>query len=202
MIILNDLCYMKESELIEVVKKRVKNPQDRFLLIATYYGVNIAKIEDITQIKVSDVDFENNVIHYAGTTMKMNKEFRKITKEAIDQTEYETIFIAGTENDTYKLNMDSEYIIKTKPMKISDDGLHFLTYSGFRSRFISLKKKMNIEELTINSLASSCVAEQMLDIKKNWKSLEIKEYFEKNKIKRSHYRFYKLLIELRDKAKW
>ena len=202
MIILNNLCYMKESELIEVVKKRVKNPQDRFLILALFYGVNTNKIDDITKIKISDVDFESNVIHYAGTTMPMNEEFRRITKEAIEQTTYETIFIAGTENDTYKLNMDSEYIIKTKPMKISNDGLHYLKYSGFRARLLTLKKKMNIEELTVNSLTSSCIAERLLNIKKDWKSLEIKEYFEKNNIKRSYYRFYKLLIELRDKAKW
>ena len=202
MIVLNNLCYMKESELIEIVRKRVKNPQDRFLLMAIYYGVNTVKIDDITKIKVSDVDFENNVIHYAGTTMKMNEEFRRITKEAIEQTSYERIFIAGTKNDTYKLNMDSEYVIKTKPMSISDDGLHYLKYSGFRSRFISLKKKMNLEEITIYSLATSRIAEDMLNIKKDWKSLEVKDYLEKHNINRSNYRIYKLLQQLQNVAKW
>ncbi len=192
MIILDKNLYIKENELIERVDT-LKNAQDKFVVLASYYGFRAEKTTDIYNIKVSDVDFENNIIYYAGYTMKMNDYFKKITKEAIEQTEYERLVLAGNLQDTYKLNMESEYVIKPKPLKFNDFGLNPITISGGRTRFSTLKSLMGLEELTFISLGSSKIIEDMLKIKPYWKSLEIKDYFEKNNIKRNNYRFYKLI---------
>lgn len=192
MIILDKSLYIKENELIERVDT-LKNAQDKFLIMATYYGFKTVKAEDIYNIKVSDVDFEKNIIYYAGYTMKMNDYFKKITKEAIEQTEYERLVLAGNLQDTYKLNMESEYVIKPKPFSFNNYGIDPLKTSGGKTRFSILKSILGLEELTFNSLGSSKLLEEMFAEKSFWKSLEIKDYFEKNNIKKSYYRFYKLI---------
>lgn len=197
MIILGKLCYVKENEFLEIVNKKVKNAQDRFLMALVYYS-KTDKMQDLVGIKTSDIDFDSNIIHTKGGKVKMNNVLRKMAKEALEQETYERITLAGMPTDTYKLNMSSEYVIKTKPLKSTNDGLNPLSYSSLRYRFLALKDSMGLKKLSINSLVSSKIIDDMLKIKHRWTTMEIEEYFKENNITRSYYRFYKLINELKE----
>lgn len=197
MIILNSLCYVKEEEFIDLVNKKVKNAQDRFIMAITYYS-RADKLEDIMGIKVSDVDFDSNVIHANGKIIKMNETLKEITKQAIEQETYERITLAGMPTDTYALNMSSEYIVKTKPLKSTNNGLNPLSRGGLRCRFFAIKNSMGLKNLTFNSLVTSKIVDDMLKTNTKWTTMEIEEYFKENNITRSYYRFYKLINELKE----
>lgn len=196
MIILNSLCYVKEEEFIDLVNKKVKNAQDRFIMAITYYS-RADKLEDIMGIKVSDVDFDSNVIHANGKIIKMNETLKEITKQAIEQENYERITLAGMPTDTYALNMSSEYIVKTKPLKSNNNGLNPLSRGGLRCRFFAIKNSMGLKNLTFNSLVTSKIVDDMLKTNTKWTTMAIEDYFKENNLTRSYYRFYKLLNELK-----
>lgn len=101
--------YLKsEFELDKVINLCV-NAQDAVGFVLAWHGV---KVEDMLNIKKSDIDFDNNIILLDNRKIQLNDKYMQVVQEALYQTTYEKMNGKSKANATELLLEDSEYLIR------------------------------------------------------------------------------------------
>lgn len=104
--------FFKTDEVMRYIDL-VKDPVNKFILYAIYMGVYGLEFEDLTNLKINDVDAPNKVVHLkSGKVQKIDQLFINLAQTADTQTLYapDGILQEGrTKNNRYR---SSEYIIK------------------------------------------------------------------------------------------
>lgn len=180
--------YTKEE--ITAICNQFINAQDRFLIYGLWYGLKEKKFEDITAIKVSDVNFENNIIKIGNKSIVMDNTLKTYCLLAIEQKEYFKLGDAyDNTNDSYMLNKNNPYIIKVKPQINNNNGMNRMTFNGLRTRIANLN--YSLEEYNVllkpQKLYMGGVIHKMYEeaISNNiqWNNSTIKQFKEKYNLK-------------------
>ncbi|MGL5715325.1 MAG: hypothetical protein ACRCX2_20070 [Paraclostridium sp.] len=175
------------------------NAQDQFILMALFYGINGKQASDLLNLKISDIDFEKNTITLPEKTIHMNTEFARIAKDAIKQEDYIIVSLdmaGGAVVETYKLPK-SPYMVKVRPYKKNNMGMDVISYNGFRTRFGTLCKFLDLD-VTISSLEKSGIIDKMIEENIGGTVREIEDWLKKNNLKMERFLAFRLYKKQKD----
>lgn len=147
--------------------------QDKALFALIFEGINGIANQDIINIKINDVDFENKIINTPLSSIPVSNELLDIIKKSQKETLY------SNNNDIYTMNFElneSDYIIRptkaylNKPLTIADmkkngyNGEHVLT-NIISTRFYRVMSSLGdrrFEYVTINTLYNSGIISRVV----------------------------------------
>ena len=180
--------YTKEE--VEVAIENLINPLDKFIVMAIYNGISGNRFTELLNLKKSDINFGKSTITVAGKTIYMDETFKKITMDALNQTEYAYLTTDG-EIKYYQLNTSSKYVVKSKPLKRNNNGLEPMGVEGFKTRFKNTVNSIGLETTT-GALEKSGYINKMYSIKKDWKVDEVRELVLTEKMNVDGYNLFRL----------
>lgn len=169
------------------------NAQDKFIVYALWNGIMGKDYTDLVNLKVTDI-----VKDEIGTPLYINVSGRKVKcdefmQEIVQDVLEDDIYYQYTEtvDRSYELNMDSEYIIKVKRTKKTNDGLSHMNKSGVQSRLEMLSNIFDEDNLNIKFTGKSLVRSGIMyimfekHISENitWTANEIKKWFKSEGLK-------------------
>ena len=174
------------------------NAQDKFIVLAVYNGIaGKSNMSELLNLKVEDVDFKKHIITVGDREVHMDKEFEKITKEAIEQDVYISEVNSKHGLEEYELNRESEYVVRIRPKAINNWGLEPMKYGGFRARINAIREKCGLE-LSASQLETSGIVNGLLTEKKDWTVLDIEFALRMKNIKANAYRIYSIIKEINE----
>ena len=173
------------------------NAQDKFIVYALWNGIMGKDYTDLVNLKVADIVKDD-----IGTPLYINLPNRRVKcdefmQEIIQDVLEDNIYYQYTEtaDRSYELNMQSEYVIKIRPSKKTNDGLNSMNKVGIQTRLTKLSNVFEDEfsdmkiHLTGKSLERSGL---MYDLfmkevyeQKEWTISEIDKYLKLKGIKGS-----------------
>lgn len=138
---------------IKILIDKMDNAQDRFFILAIYNCIRGACYEDLSKLKVEDVNFDNGTINVKSRIIKMDKLFLETTKEALKQEVY---YKKGdnANQKSYEINTSSEYVLRPKPCVQTEGGLTPYTNTGLKFKKINLEKYLG-EKIEITDIYRS-----------------------------------------------
>ena len=163
---------------------RLKNIQDKILIYSVYNGISGYKLEELRNLKYSDYDSVNSIIKIGRRDVKVDWYFAELLEEAKNEKRYyvQNGKSANGVYDSFKINTDSEYILRGKPTVKNDNGLKQIGYTSIHSRLNIISEFIG-ESLTTTKLHRSKVVEDMIRVKKEWKYSEVQRYLVENELK-------------------
>lgn len=180
-----------ESEVITMINELV-NAQDKFIIMALFNGISGEDMIELRELKTSDVDFEKNTINLPDRVVNMDAKFAKITKEAIEQKIYlNNISDSIYASEDSEFNMDSEYILKTKPTTRNNFGTKAMAYEAFRGRIRKLKLPIPPKDII-----DSGMIYRLLDIQPIYTVAEVEATLRQLGYKKSAFRVYSLINKI------
>lgn len=123
------------------------NPQDKFIVYALWNGIMGKDYEDLVNLKVQDIvyDKEGNpqYLKVKNNKVECDEYMQKILKDTLQEDYYETYNNTSSGILGFEFNMDSPYIIKVKPTKLTNDGLNPMNKSGVQAKLKRLNESFN-----------------------------------------------------------
>ncbi|PET44462.1 hypothetical protein CN514_21810 [Bacillus sp. AFS001701] len=94
---------------VYAMANQTENDQDAVLLALIFEGVSIKNgFKEIINLKQSDIDFENNIIHLPNRTLLVSKETIVVVRGAINQMTY--VSINGETSRVYELTASNKVV--------------------------------------------------------------------------------------------
>ncbi|MCC0697226.1 zinc-ribbon domain-containing protein [Clostridioides sp. ES-S-0048-02] len=165
--------YLTKDELNWICSD-LMNWQDKFILYAIWNGILGNKGEDLREIKKSDLDFETNTLKLKNRVLIMDDTLSLYAKETLNQKYYAQFLDddkKNTTNSMYAFNMDSNYLIKTKPEERNNFGTNIMAYP-------TLVRRFNI----LNSWLNKLLMSSNIDINLSMKTLYYSGFMHKMKV--------------------
>lgn len=173
--------FYTQSELQDVCESLV-NPQDKILLYGLFAGLRGTAYKELLELKVEDINFEERYIQLKDRKLKIDDYFMCILADAVDPV-YGSVYYkyydsnsSAKSNNSYELNMDSEYVIKAKPYSKNNNGLNPMTNSGFQTRIEKLSNVLNRSLVPIDLVRSGIMA-RMNEIENFWEEHNMVDKF-------------------------
>lgn len=142
----NEDKYFTRKEIREVCNL-FYNAQDKFIVYALWNGIMGNDYEDLLNLKVEDILFDENkipqYIKVKNNRIKCDEYMQEILKKTLKSDYYETYNDAHVGMVGFELNMNSPYIIKIKPSKKNDNGMFPMKKSGIQARLKRLTEIFN-----------------------------------------------------------
>lgn len=188
---------------LKEVTMNLDNAQDKFILFSIYNGIAGGRdMEELLNLKVSDIDLENNVIHLKDRDVEFDEHFKKIIEDTINQKIY---FVENKHGnrvtmEEYTLNSESLYVIKTRPNARNLNGLEKMKYAGFRTRYYAIQGKCGID-ITPSELETAGVINNYFLNEDEYTVLDIEYILRANGIKANSYNMYKKIKEVKKGVK-
>lgn len=174
-----------------------ENAQDKFIVYALWNGIMGKDYTDLLNLKVTDIVKDD-----IGTPLYINLPNRRVKcdefmQEIIQDVLEDNIYYQYTEcaDKSYELNMNSEYIIKVKPTKKTNDGLNHMNKTGVQTRLAKLNSvfKGELDDIKIHLTGKSLERSGLMyDLfmkevyeQKEWTISEIDKYLKLKGIKGS-----------------
>lgn len=164
----NDTDFIKKDELLEYCEL-FNNPQTSFILYAVFMGLGDYHYEKLRSLKWEQIDSENKVIHYDDGDIPIDDEFIELARECNAITEY----VENTNNGksdgyrVFKLNPNSEYVLKPRKQSNNNDGLDMMASISIRFSLRSASDYIfGYNKLTKTYLHRSGILHRMNEIKK------------------------------------
>ena len=168
----------------------LENPQDKFLIYSLFYGVYGKKAQDILTMKKNQIDLLNGTITLKDRVVVMDENMKKLAAAALDQNEYMVLDKGGSWSVTsFKFNMDSEYVFKTKPSTKNNKGLNHMSYDGLITRLKNISFFLGTKDVTATTLTRSGYIYRMNEEVGIKTISNISEWMKKNDIKGTPYIF-------------
>lgn len=165
--------FISRETLYTLVDKLI-NEYDKAILLLTFEGIMGKGYSELINLKVSDLDFECNIIKLSNREVAINDKLKFILKRLVHQ---DTIFYANEiDNRVNELNMDSPYLFKPTnryiSLKSTQKRIEQGKYNPYQidSKVLNnrifkiLKEFIRAPYLTMNNIYRSGLIEQ---IKKN-----------------------------------
>lgn len=169
------------------------NAQDKFIIYGLFCGIDGKARTDLLHLKVDQIDFDNRTITLKDRIIYMDDYMYDICKDVVDKefssTYYKYIMDDSKSftSDSYELNFDSEYVIKSKPYSKNNYGLDPMKLPGLNRRIYMLSDVIGCN-LSPKNLGRSGVMDKMYRIKKSgWTQGEIEEFLKQNNYKMQAY---------------
>lgn len=196
----NDRYYTKEE--IQDLCDILINPQDKFIIYGLFCGICGKAYSDLLELKISDVDMVNRVLTTkSGKTISIDNYLYDIIKDCQDETfgGFYYKYFKASENEVmttkgYKLEMSSEYIIKSKPYSKNNQGRSPMTLNGIQSRFKRLSEALEME-ISGTDIVRSGIMHIMYQLEENkgisWSHAKIDKWVKENGISAQSYKLYR-----------
>lgn len=159
--------YISREELMHFVLK-VNNPRDQFVLMCLFEFGKSERYEDITRLKLEDIDKRNNICHLpSGRTVNISDEFIYYAELASKEWQYFT-------KNKKRLLVDSKYIFKRVSGRSSPNGDGTILDNKLFTRLI----KNLVEDCDMNlgiNAASIAVSGQIDMIQRRAAELDIEK---------------------------
>ena len=161
------------------------NPQDKFIIYALFSGIRGNKYSDLVNLRVEDINFDTKEIKLPSDKIIMMDEYLEDILRDITDKEFGAYYYKLNRsgyydiNSFYRLNMDSEFVVKVKPTVTNGYGLGCFSFQGLQTRFKGLSKVLGMNILGVNIYRSGVIS-RMNSIKKEWNQLEILNYLKEN----------------------
>lgn len=159
--------YISKKELMEIIN-RLENAQDKFIVLGIYSGLMRVSNADFLNLKVSDVDFINKTVNVNGMSIAFDEELEKIIKESITQQHYYKLGEQGRSNESYLLNIDSPYIIKSRPLPSNNNGSESMSVDTLKQRLIRLSSFLGVNGMNTRLLKQSGAFNLLKEENKEW----------------------------------
>lgn len=159
--------YLSKKEVIQMIH-RLDNAQDKFIIYGIFNGLISSSNSDILQIKVNDIDFENKKVKVANSYITFDEELEKIIKESITQQRYYKLGEQGRSNEYYLLNIDSPYIIKSRPLPSNKNGSESMSVDTLKQRLIRLSSFLGVNGMNTRLLKQSGAFNLLKEENKEW----------------------------------
>lgn len=159
--------YISKKELMEIIN-RLENAQDKFIVLGIYSGLMRVSNADFLNLKVSDVDFINKTVNVNGMSIAFDEELEKIIKESITQQHYYKLGEQGRSNESYLLNIDSPYIIKSRPLPSNNNGSESMNVDTLKQRLIRLSSFLGVNGMNTRLLKQSGAFNLLKEENKEW----------------------------------
>lgn len=182
------------KETLQNMISQLDNPVDQLLLFCLFKGL---RKEDIANLKISDIDFDNKKITLSERSIKFDPEFEKLLKETLEQKTYYKLGECEYFKPDYDFNMNSEYVIKVKPTRLNGNGLEPITSIGIRKKLERIRSMLG-EELTTKELIMSGAIEHLLSKSPYWTVAAIEKELKETGYKLSAYNVYNQLLMVLD----
>lgn len=183
--------YTKEE--VQDICNTFINPQDKFIIYGLFCGIDGKARTDLLNLKVDQIDFENKIIKLKDRIIYMDDYMYDICKDVVDKEFSSTYYKYIMDNsksftsDSYELNFDSEYVIKSKPYSKNGYGLDPMKLAGVNRRIKALGEFVDCN-LSPKNLTRSGIMDKMYRIKKSgWTQGEIEEFLKQNNYKMQAY---------------
>ena len=173
-----------KQEIIDICDT-LANAQDKFIIYALFSGIRGNKYSDLVNLKVKDINFDTKEIKLpSGKIIIMDEYLEDILRDITDAEfgkYYYKLNRSGLYdiNSFYKLNMDSEYVVKVKPTVTNGHGLGAFSFQGLQTRLKGISKVLGINLLGVNIYRSGVIS-RMNEIKEDWIQSEILTYLKDN----------------------
>jgi hypothetical protein len=176
--------YPTLKEIIDICNSLI-NYQDRFIVYSVFCGFTELSLHNLRYLKVSDVDFENNIVVDNGKEVIVDDIFIDLANKTKRQRTYYKLMSPEclehlTTSLSYDFNQESEYLIKTKPTSKNENGVKPISQIALRQRFSFLNKTLNFWTLTPRHLRIAGFLHKMSEEKKDkWTIQMINDFKEK-----------------------
>ena len=194
-----------KQEIIDICDA-LANAQDKFIIYALFSGIRGNKYSDLVNLKVNDINFDTKEIKLpSGKVIIMDDYLEDILRDITDKefgAYYYKLNRSGYYdiNSLYKLNMDSEFVVKVKPTVTNNNGLGCFSFQGLQTRLKGLSKVLNMNLLGVNIYRSGVIS-RMNESKDSWNQTEILNYLKENECKLTAYETKKAYEEVYGKKK-
>lgn len=158
----NNIKYVTKDELYDLMSQ-LKNSQDKVILLLSYLGLTGKEASDVRLLKISDIDFKNNIIKLDDRIFKFDYRDSLILKAAISESEYEYY----TKNESSCLIRTNEPLVKSDYLVQGVKNINGpLSYNSFKSRYVEYNNclKSNLSPI---SLKNSMIAENIIKLQNN-----------------------------------
>lgn len=158
--------YLTKEQLDDIVFKTCQNDQDVALLLLLFEGVKGERLEELCNLKPSDIDFNNNILTLTdkdGTKRNINVTSKAITaiERAIKEDEYEAYLPPADNNTRYRKLINRGYVFK----KTSKRGGDKITYSGLYTRIKTIAEEYGNRYINIANVWWSGIFHTAKEIK-------------------------------------
>lgn len=152
----------------------LNNPCDAFILYCLFEGVKGEFCEEITEMKMGDIDKKNKRVYLCtGRTISVSSDFIKIAEISNKQIEYKTPARPYTFSDS-----SARYILKTKFDRSSEDMVQ--KRARIFKKITNIKSLLDAPEISIPNLYNSGFLYYLLQYSKD-ENNDIEEVMEKQK---------------------
>lgn len=174
------------------------NAQDKFIVYALFNGIMGKDYVELRFLKVTDIAKDYSYINLPNRRFICDDYMKEILEDVIEEDYYTKSEIRGSSKETeYKFNMNCEYVIKTRPTKLTDNGMKAISKNGIQNRLKTLS--IAFEDLDIHltgkTLQKSGIIYDMYEQEAyecmNWTIPEIKRYLELKCLKGDANNIYK-----------
>lgn len=184
--------YFREE--VEDLANLFVNPQDKAIILLLFNGVCGKGYEELLNLKVSDVDLDNRVIHLKDRDLKMDDALFEAVKDTIDTDIYFKYLnenALGNTNKSYFLNPNCEYLLKPKKFVKNRQGLDPFKLNGIQRRLCKLTEVAGVK-LTGKSLMVSGAINKINEEKIKTTVASIDKWLHKNNWNLQAYEVYRI----------
>lgn len=146
----------------------VVNSCDRLLLLLIFAGIKGEGNWELINLRKSDIDFKNHIIHVKGRDVKMDNVIERELRMALSMNVY---YMSNGEGDIRKITVDlvdSEYVFRPIEEKIAlkrdKATLNQLTSQSIQRRVLKLLQQvLNRQNMTLQTLWTSGVLNSLIE---------------------------------------
>lgn len=158
---------------------------DKFIIYSLFCGIDGEEKKDLLLLKKDKISFENKTITLINRIMYMNEYMEYVLKDTLDPL-FGSIYNDANKNiksEVYNLNLESEYVIKTKPSSKNNNGLDPMTILELNHKIKILNEYDGFNIVTENLVISGLI-DKIYKIKEyGWTKSEVEEFINQNNIK-------------------
>lgn len=152
-----DYNYISYDKLKDFLDTTVENVYDKTIFLLIHL---LIPMEDIGLIKVEDIDFISNEIKVKNKIYKFNDYTKDILDKAVAKEYNLRITEHGDVQEIENINLSSSYLLKTRMMKTTNNGLDNLSYIGV------YKKVVKYKEVNLTDLKNSAIVDKIIETEK------------------------------------
>lgn len=179
------------------------NPVDKFIIYGLFCGINGKERKDLLELKKDNINFDNNTILLNDRIIYIDEYMKGILQETLNPVYGKRYFkyidesVEGSTSESYELNFDSPYVIKTKPYSKNNYGMNPMKLAGFNQRIKALNEYIQDFKLVPRDIVRSGIIDKMYRIKKSgWTQGQIVEFLKQNNLKAQPFEL-KRIFELK-----
>ncbi len=170
--------YISKEELNEILYGVCRNDQDAAFIALLWEGVKGERMAELINLKVDDVDFENNILSLTDKDgskrqIKVSNETLKFIKGAIKEEEYEVYYNTVNYAATKRNLITTDYVFRKSSNRNNTEKIGYQT---LHDRFKEIKTIYGNPFLTITSIWESGMYNMAYKIKKEKGKLEKEDY--------------------------